>query len=871
MATICLIVLILVAATTDVKGLIGIGDESCDRVSGCANITRRGNTIYFGLMLSYPDPLGRETLAAAFDDGHEIAPAAYLAIEQINNRSDILSDYQIEVIRLDGGCTVTERTVIGMNRLACSCEPIVGIIGPSCGTSALTVGELTGRDQFSMVTIHYGEKSIFGDRTIFPFAFAMLGSNFITIQAFTELIMHNHWTRIALLYSEEDSDLGEVSLGIENNIKGIEGYEIAFTSPIYETFIPLDAIPPSFARVIIVLASAESTLNTMCLAYHKGMIFPKYQWVFKERFDFDFSETSVHYEGNEYYCSDENVTDSIFRSISLVWSAVAPDNNRTNTDIGLTSTEYVHEYNKSRLEYMLQHGENSTLTDWARGFYDAVWSLAFALNSSLVETNMNLTQIVPGSKMLTQTLAEHMFNVDFQGISGQVRFDNKTGSNIAGELNIYQFGEEKMTTLVGLFTSGMLKMLNNSTAHFIKSTFDKRSVQVTIAIAVPFLIITVATLLVAIPIQIINIIYREHKTIKATSPNLNHIIFIGCYLTVFGNVLFIVTEGWQHTDNPQKSHLCNVIPWFIGVGTSMIIGTVCTKTWRLHRIYASSKRVVRLSPKLLSDPVLGGVVGVFVLIDIVICLVWVSVDPLTSTKTTKLQVSSDEKLPTIDETVTCESTWLIYWSAVFIGYKCLITATAFVLAIFTRIKKKEFKTVNVIVLAYLFAIAFGLGVPMYIIVSVINVGLSIRFTILCLLINTIVYICLFALFLPSIIPLIREKVFHYEDPQLVLKRHGTYIYSRNSQVMLFTSQRSFNRPPLNRQASVPSFNRPPLNRQASVPSFNCPPFYRQSSLASFNHPANRQSSAASFNRLNRQISVTSSNHPLNKQTSIVNY
>ena len=143
---------------------------------------RNGNTIYFGLMLSYPDPLGRKALAAMFDDGHDIAPAAYLAVEQINNRSDLLSDYQVKLLPLDGGCNVTERTVIGINNLACSCEPIVGIIGPSCGASALMVGEFVGRDQFPMVTIHYGERNILGNRTMFPFAFGILGANLISIQ-----------------------------------------------------------------------------------------------------------------------------------------------------------------------------------------------------------------------------------------------------------------------------------------------------------------------------------------------------------------------------------------------------------------------------------------------------------------------------------------------------------------------------------------------------------------------------------------------------------------------------------------------------------------------------------------------------------------
>ena len=160
----------------------------CERHS-CTAERNASSTIYFGLMLSYPDPLGRKAFAAGFDDGHDIAPAAYLAVEQINNRSDLLSDYHVELLPLDGGCDVTERTVVGINNLACTCKPIVGIIGPSCSPSALWVGEPTGRDQFSMVTIHYGEQNKLGSRDIFPFAFGILGANFINIQAFTDLVV----------------------------------------------------------------------------------------------------------------------------------------------------------------------------------------------------------------------------------------------------------------------------------------------------------------------------------------------------------------------------------------------------------------------------------------------------------------------------------------------------------------------------------------------------------------------------------------------------------------------------------------------------------------------------------------------------------
>ena len=93
----------------------------CERVAGCeGRIESTSNTTYFGLMLSYPDPQNRASFVGAFDDGHDIVPAAYLAVEQVNNRTDLLSDYQVELIRADGGCNVTERTVIGINELACS-------------------------------------------------------------------------------------------------------------------------------------------------------------------------------------------------------------------------------------------------------------------------------------------------------------------------------------------------------------------------------------------------------------------------------------------------------------------------------------------------------------------------------------------------------------------------------------------------------------------------------------------------------------------------------------------------------------------------------------------------------------------------------
>ena len=123
-----LLMLTLLSMMTTSHSLIDESEVNCDgrlKTSDCSKQEQRSGTktiIYFGLMLSFPDPQGREYLASSFDDGHDIAPAVYLAVKQVNNRTDLLKDYNIEILRLDGGCDATTRTVIGANELICSCK-----------------------------------------------------------------------------------------------------------------------------------------------------------------------------------------------------------------------------------------------------------------------------------------------------------------------------------------------------------------------------------------------------------------------------------------------------------------------------------------------------------------------------------------------------------------------------------------------------------------------------------------------------------------------------------------------------------------------------------------------------------------------------
>ena len=91
------------------------------------------------------------------------------------------------------------------------------------------------------------------------------------------------------------------------------------------------------------LSSVEATLRTLCLAFHEGMIFPKYQWVFKDRFESDYTEIKFSYEGKYYFCTKEDISKSIYKGVNFVWSFDSDGRNGTiNGD--LTSLEHASEY-----------------------------------------------------------------------------------------------------------------------------------------------------------------------------------------------------------------------------------------------------------------------------------------------------------------------------------------------------------------------------------------------------------------------------------------------------------------------------------------------------------------------------------------------
>ena len=87
----------------------------------------------------------------------------------------------------------------------------------------------------------------------------------------------------------------------------------------------------------------------------------------------------------------------------------------------------------------------------------------------------------------------------------------------------------------------------------------------------------------------------------------------------------------------------------------------------------------------------------------------------------------------------------------------MLIACLFFLALSTKLRQKEFKTNNVIMLSYILAVAVGLGIPVFTIISIADVGVLTEFIVESVFEDTIIYTCLFTLFLPSIISLVIKE------------------------------------------------------------------------------------------------------------------
>ena len=303
-----------------------------------------------------------------------------------------------------------------------------------------------------------------------------------------------------------------------------------------------------------------------------------------------------------------------------------------------------------------------------------------------------------------------------------------------------------------------------------------------------FTLCAILTAILVISAHVLTIVYRDYKSVKASSSRLNHFVYVGCYMILFTIVVYTVTHAFELSYGAQTT-LCNITIWTADLGFSLVLDIILVKTWRLYCIFVyCSSRFIKPG-KCLTDWFLATVVLVLLLFDIAICLTWTLVDPLV--QATIREIKFENEVYTIEVRSTCKSENNLekFMIPILIVYNVIQMACSVCLAFMTRrIKSKDFKTKNITFLIYLISLVSGLGLPPLLITVSYGVNLNIPFAIFCAVLNILVILCLVLLFIPPLFPILLYKYYLLRGvpatvPYRKARRCSSKTSSRTSRIL----------------------------------------------------------------------------------------
>ena len=722
--------------------------------------TKQLPTLNLLTLLPFPNPIPQ--FDPSWNEGNKVLPALYLARDQINNRTDLLPCHKLELVVVDGGCDIAATTAVSSTIGLINETKVVGLVGPGCSSSALQTAKLLNRSAINLIQIHGGGSPLLADRTKYPNSLGLLGSTQSFVDLSLALMKKTGWHNIAILfesnrvYYRSTKEAFVASLNSDVNV--------LFASPVYTTFYPLDGVRSSLARIVFVFTSPSHSLRIMCLAHHMGLIYPAYQWVIISRRLSDFiaenaslsDSITFTYSRRVYTCSLQSLLNVALEGTFLLnYQVETLDFN--NSKFANTSFEEFLELYKERAD-----SYNVTTTYWSYYFYDSVWSWARVLHQMTVNNSEIFNNFHYGNKTLANAMLNEFYTRDFEfdGMSGLISFNSDNGFYDRPS-NLYQVvgGEERHVAYNNGTTIVKLHPL-----EVIPDLVRTASSQVHAALIAVFAIIQFVEFFAIALLHVLTVVKRKEKSVRASSPNLSHFAFFGTYILLFALLLNSFIEIKLHSDEVSGAVCQAIWGWLFPMGFTLTIGTVSVRTWRLYRIFTHY-----LNPgKFISNPALITIIVILLSIDIIVAVVWTSIDPLRLVVIeTNVRVGSANEL-VLDR--SCQSQLgfgfqgYAIWLVIVMSIRITLLVVMVVLSLLTRhIPNKSFTTSSLRIFAYIFSGVLLLGFMIYYLFIYLNLNDNFQHLVLHLMLSTLIILYIACVFIPPLMPVIHGKLKQLRD------------------------------------------------------------------------------------------------------------
>ena len=111
------------------------------------------------LLVPWPDEFGRDY--AGWDGGYDLIAGARVAQDDINNRTDLLADYTIQLIEAGHeACGLTENS-LGLRNLVSHVTSVAAVLGLFCSTNTRQLSPLASHKNIGLIQLSASNSPLF--------------------------------------------------------------------------------------------------------------------------------------------------------------------------------------------------------------------------------------------------------------------------------------------------------------------------------------------------------------------------------------------------------------------------------------------------------------------------------------------------------------------------------------------------------------------------------------------------------------------------------------------------------------------------------------------------------------------------------------
>ena len=726
-----------------------------------ADIQRRCPVLYLLNVEPYPY---HDSSVPVWDRGLDLIPAGHLAAEQINNRTDILSGFDLKLIDIDSeacGIDVISKGTANVYKELVNPEYrecIVGVIGLFCSPVTNVISPIINHPNIGgLVHIAASTSPIHrGCETNTTNLFHIIGSSSVFNDATFAMMKAFEWQRISLIYNSIRLYRSTTASDFTNRIHLDPDRELIAHVPLSDSNAKIfNAINGEEARISYWTVTYKQAAHLLCEAFKKHFLWPGYVYILHEPKVNKILQTKTS-------CSKEELMLALEGAFLLKYRLFVDDDMKLFS--GLSYREFRRNYADELRVFANITGEDLKQCIYANSLYDQVWAFALALNITLSSQQSPAPSVPTGGHMIrsvgqeiSSNLKRELQKISFQGASGRkIHFGEEQESPSYVDIFQVQNGIEVLVGVYDPFSQNITFTERAPTDTPISDKFEEFRILLPTWLGV-FLFIAQGILFCLITTNLVLVIlWRKEREIKASSPILSTLIMIGCYFLFIRSLILIVYKMFEIENAYVLESLCMLKTW-LSVGIDMIFATMLLRLLRIYRIFCTAP--MSIMSNYWVDKYLLLYVIILCLGKVVLLILWTGLDPIHPVTKPKYVYGPDIDLPYYETTLHCSCNSVVIWIVVTKLYSGLLILMVVHLAIQTRhVKKsvyKDTKKVNIFIFFAVICLMTTLPLWVIFLAKRIEVGAAI---VEWLSLYTIPMLCQACLFIPKTLPVIVRKL-----------------------------------------------------------------------------------------------------------------